>query len=153
MEFKTEALADKNYATLKQAKIRERQLVVDYVGEKSSYAKKEAKKTDQEVQKRQKDPKRLHVGGFDKSTSESDLKKLFPGQIEFAMPIKKDKGVNMGFAFVSYASEAEAKKALENLNGKEFNGRKLNVDFAFERPTENKQKQVKKEAQQVDKNK
>jgi RNA recognition motif-containing protein len=81
---------------LQHKKIRDKEIVVDYVGEKSSYTKKEEK---QEQKPKVKDTKRLHIGGFDKTATEQDLKKLFTGFIEFNMPIKKDTKLNMGYGF------------------------------------------------------
>jgi len=78
---------------LQHKKIRDKEIVVDYVGEKSSYTKKEEK---QEQKPKVKDTKRLHIGGFDKTATEQDLKKLFTGFVEFNMPIKKDTKLNMG---------------------------------------------------------
>lgn len=150
MEFASEEIAEKNFAKLKDAKLKNRSLVVDYVGEKSSYVKKSLEKKNQENQKREKDLKRLHLGGFDRSTKEADLKKMLSSAasslLEFAMPVKKDKHkpevtVNMGFAFATFGSEADAKKALEALNGKQVNGRTLKVDYAFEKPAETKPKE------------
>lgn len=156
MEFVSEEAAEKSYAMLKDTKLRgTRQLVVDYVGEKSSYVKKAQDKKSQEGQKREPDLKRLHFGGIDKATKEADIKKLLTSAVdagsllEFVMPVKSDKKnpevkVNMGFAFAAFSSEADAKKALEAVNGKQLNGKAIKVDYAFQRtastPTPNKQK-------------
>ena len=83
----------KNFKALQHKKIREKEITVDYVGEKSSYIKKEEK---QDQKPKTKDMKRLHIGGFDKTATEADLKKLFTGFTEFNMPIKKDTKLNMG---------------------------------------------------------
>jgi len=92
-EFASEEICVKNYKALQHKKIRDKEIVVDYVGEKSSYTKKEEK---QEQKPKVKDTKRLHIGGFDKTATEQDLKKLFTGFVEFNMPIKKDTKLNMG---------------------------------------------------------
>jgi len=39
----------------------------------------------------------------------------------------------MGFAFATYNNEADAKKDFEAVNGKDLNGKKLVVDYAFQR--------------------
>ena len=46
--------------------------------------------------------------------------------------IIKDKysGVSKGFGFVEMANKSEAQTAMEDLNGKEMNGRTLNVNEA-----------------------
>lgn len=84
----------KNYKEMQNKKIRDKEIIVDYVDERSSYTKKELKK---EQTPKAKDLKRLHIGGFDKTANEKDLKKLFNGFSDFAMPIsKKDGKLNMG---------------------------------------------------------
>ena len=142
LEFASQEIAEKNYKELQHKKIRDKEIIVDYIGDKSSYTKQEVKQEKAKV----KDLKRLHIGGFDKTASEQDLKKLFSGFTEFVMPVKKETKLNMGFAFVAFSSEAEAKKALDATNGKDFSGRKLNVDHAFERreqkPKEDKKQQA-----------
>lgn len=92
MEFKDDAACVENFKKLQNKKIRENEIVVDYVDDRSAYAKKENKKVAEKV----KDLKRLHVGGFDKTANEADLKKLFKGASEFTLPIKKDTKLNMG---------------------------------------------------------
>merc|ERR1719223_738937 len=143
LEFKDDATCVSNFKSLQHKKIREKEIVVDYVDDRSAYTKKEEKKTAEKV----KDMKRLHVGGFDKTASEADLKKLFSGCAEFTLPIKKDTKLNMGFAFVTYANEEAATKSLKAIDGKDFNGKKLSVANAFVRPEKVEKKiAAKKEA-------
>ena len=92
LEFATEDICTKNHKQLQNKKIRDKEIMVDFVGERSGYTKKEK---DYHVAK-EKDLKRLHIGGMDKTTSEADLKKLFPGCTLFTMPIKKETKLNMG---------------------------------------------------------
>jgi hypothetical protein len=40
--------------------------------------------------------KRLHIGGFDKSAKEDEVKKFFSNFTTFTLPIKKNENVNMG---------------------------------------------------------
>jgi RNA recognition motif-containing protein len=52
----------------------------------------------------------------------------------------RETGKPRGFAFVDMPNDAEAQKAIENLNGKEFKGRQMNVNQARpreERPRNN----------------
>lgn len=144
-------MAEKNFGKLKEAKVRGKAIIVDYVGDKSAYVKKSQEKKAQESEKREKDLKRLHLGGFDKATKEDELKKLLTAAagslLEFTMPTKKDKAspttfLNMGFAFAGFASEADAKKALDAINGKVINGRTLKADYAFQRTEAQKKQQV-----------
>jgi RNA recognition motif-containing protein len=87
-----------------------------------------------------KDLKRLNVKGFSKTTKEENLRKLFPNNKDFFMPMKRNQDVNLGFAFVQFETEKETKKIKDELNGKEFEGKKLIVDFALLRSENNKNK-------------
>ena len=46
----------------------------------------------------------------------------------------RDTGRSRGFAFVEMANEEEATKAIEALNGKDVDGRALNVNEASPKP-------------------
>jgi len=137
IEFKTEQITNKIYKELQHKKIREKELVLDFVGEKSSYVKKEKPQPVKEN-----DLLKLHIGGFDKSATEQDLKKLFKNCTEFAMPTKRDTKLNLGFAFATYASEEEAKKALAATNGKSVNGKNIVVEYSFKRKEPKKKQET-----------
>jgi RNA recognition motif-containing protein len=81
--------------------------------------------------------KKLYVGGLSYNTTEATLKDTFAavGTVESATIIM-DKMTNRskGFGFVEMASDEEAAKAIETLNGKELDGRTLTVNEA--RPME-----------------
>ena len=81
--------------------------------------------------------KRLFVGGLTYTTTSDELKELFSkiGEVTTADVIT-DKFTNQGkgFAFVEFADDANADKAIKELNGTEYNGRKLVVNEA--RPRE-----------------
>jgi RNA recognition motif-containing protein len=80
--------------------------------------------------------KRLFVGNLSYSTAEDRLRDVFAeaGQItEVKMMYDRDTGRPRGFAFVEMASDAEAAKAIEALNGRELDGRTLTVNEAQER--------------------
>ncbi|RNA28519.1 hypothetical protein BpHYR1_035313 [Brachionus plicatilis] len=139
VEFKTEEIANKNYKELQLKNIRGQDLVNDFVGEKSSYFKKDKLKKDQP---KEKDMKKLHISGFEKTTTEADLKKFFKNCTEFNLPIRKDTKLNFGFAFASFANEQEAKKALEASNGKDLNGNRLVIDFAFKKQQPKKKQET-----------
>jgi len=146
LEFKDDASCSENYKKLQNKKIRENELVVDYVDARSAYTKKEEKKVAEKI----KDVKRVHIGGFDKTATEAELKKLFNGSTEFTLPIKKDTKLNMGFAFATYATEEKANKAIAAINGKDFNGKKLSVVNAFVRPEKVEKKVAAKKAEAVE---
>ncbi|MDD5066284.1 MAG: RNA-binding protein [bacterium] len=83
--------------------------------------------------------KKLYVGGLSFDTTESTLREAFAqaGTIEsLAIITDKVSGRSKGFGFVEMASDEEAKKAIELLNGKEMDGRKLTVNEA--RPRESR---------------
>jgi RNA recognition motif-containing protein len=77
--------------------------------------------------------KKLYVGGLSYNTTEATLKDTFAavGTVETATIIM-DKMTNRskGFGFVEMATEEDAKKAIETLNGKELDGRTLTVNEA-----------------------
>lgn len=81
--------------------------------------------------------KKLYVGGLSYDTSEAGLKETFSqaGTVEsVAIIIDRMSGKSKGFGFVEMSSEEEAQKAIEMLNGKEIDGRKIIVNEA--RPQE-----------------
>jgi len=77
--------------------------------------------------------KKLYIGSLSYETTEDALKDFFSqaGNVESANIIKdKFSGRSRGFGFVEMATEEEAKKAVETLNGAELDGRALMVDEA-----------------------
>ncbi len=78
---------------------------------------------------------KLYVGNFPFSVDEAQLRELFSpyGDIsELAMITDRDTGRSKGFAFITFATQQAAEKALE-LDGKDLGGRKLRVNIAQER--------------------
>lgn len=75
----------------------------------------------------------IYVGNLSYETTEDDLRQAFKeyGEVS-SVNIIKDKysGKSRGFAFVEMASNEEALEAVTNLNGKELNGRTLNINQA-----------------------
>jgi RNA recognition motif-containing protein len=81
--------------------------------------------------------KKLYVGGLSYSTTQDALKQGFEqaGTVESAIVITdKMTGRSKGFGFVEMATEEEATKAMDMLNGKDFDGRRITVSEA--RPME-----------------
>ena len=79
---------------------------------------------------------KLYVGNLPYQTSETELQDLFTpfGTVKSAKVIvDRDTGKSKGFGFVEMGSENEAKEAIENLDGKENNGRSIRVNVAQER--------------------
>ena len=80
--------------------------------------------------------KRLYVGNLSYNTTEMELRDTF-GQIGTVADAKvvmdRETGRPRGFAFVEMSSDQEAQQAIEQLNGRELDGRALNVNEAQER--------------------
>ena len=79
---------------------------------------------------------RLFIGNLNFKTSEENLMQLLKeyGEVTSLNIIKeKETGRSKGFAFVDMATDEQAKSVMENLNGAEFDGKVLKVDFAKER--------------------
>lgn len=54
--------------------------------------------------------------------------------VDVYLPADRNTGRPRGFAFVEFSSEAEAAEAIRLFNGKELEGRKLNINAAEDRP-------------------
>jgi RNA recognition motif-containing protein len=83
--------------------------------------------------------KKLFVGNVPYNITEDQLKEVFSeaGEVEsVAVITDKMTGRPRGFVFVEMATEDGAKKAIETLNGREIDGRALNVNEA--RPREDR---------------
>ena len=80
---------------------------------------------------------KLYVGNLPFSLDDSALQSVFSeyGTVTSAKIIMdRDSGRSKGFGFVEMSSDAEAKTAIEQMNGKEVDGRALTVNEA--RPQE-----------------
>ena len=77
--------------------------------------------------------KRLYVGNLPYTVSEQDLIDKFAaiGTVESATLITdRDSGRSKGFGFVEMATDAEAQKAIEEVNGTDYDGRPVTVNEA-----------------------
>ena len=77
--------------------------------------------------------KKIFVGNLSFKLTESDLEQLFAQSgkvISVAIPVDRDTGRKRGFAFVEMDTEAEAEAAIQDLNGKEVDGRQLAVNIS-----------------------
>ncbi len=82
---------------------------------------------------------KLYVGNLNFKTTGEDLQELFGqvGTVESASVVMdRDTGRSRGFGFVEMSSSEEGQKAIEQFNGKDFNGRNLSVNEA--RPREDR---------------
>ncbi|HSE56470.1 MAG TPA: RNA-binding protein [Candidatus Paceibacterota bacterium] len=80
--------------------------------------------------------KKLYVGGISFQASEDDLNNLFAS---IAQPVSakiimdRESGRSRGFGFVEMATEEDAQKAIDQLNGTEQWGRTISVSVAQEK--------------------
>ena len=81
--------------------------------------------------------KRLYVGNLPYDADEDGIRAVFTengGRVERVhIPLDRETQRPRGFAFVEMASEADAQKALEALNGASFGSRTMRVSEAEER--------------------
>lgn len=76
---------------------------------------------------------KLYVGGLSFDTTEEGLRTFFEqaGTVEsVAIVTDRYSGRSRGFGFVEMASNAEARKAIQELSGKTLDGRPISVDEA-----------------------
>lgn len=76
---------------------------------------------------------KLYVGNLAYETTQDQIQSLFEesGTVnEVNLIIDRLTGRSKGFAFVTMATNEEASHAINSLNGKEFNDRKLTVNEA-----------------------
>jgi RNA recognition motif-containing protein len=80
--------------------------------------------------------KKLYVGNLPFNTTQEELEELFSqhGTCEsVAIITDRETGRSRGFGFVEMSNGSEAEAAIAELNGRDFNGRQLNVSEARER--------------------
>lgn len=79
---------------------------------------------------------KIYVGNLPFSASEADVRALFAqhGTVEsVSLPTDRETGRPRGFGFVEM-SQADAARAIQNLNGYSMNGRALRVNEAQDKP-------------------
>ena len=80
--------------------------------------------------------KKLFVGGISWGTTEDGLREAFDrfGEIVSATVVTdRDSGRSRGFGFVEFADDAAAAQAIEELDGKELDGRTIRVNEAHDK--------------------
>ena len=80
--------------------------------------------------------KKLFVGGLSWNTDDQGLRAAFEahGEVTDAKVITdRDTGRSRGFGFVTFSESADGENAIEQMNGVELDGRRLNVNEAQER--------------------
>ncbi len=89
------------------------------------------------LRRKERKMKNLFVGNMSFDTTEHELRSIFEpyGEITSINIITdRDTGRPRGFGFVELADDGEAAKAITELNGKELDGRALNVNEARPKP-------------------
>ena len=77
--------------------------------------------------------KKIYVGNLNFSATEAALRSLFEayGSVESVKLVTdRDSGQPRGFGFVEMTNDTEAARAIDGLNGKDLEGRTLNVNEA-----------------------
>jgi RNA recognition motif-containing protein len=83
----------------------------------------------------------MYVSNLSFHTTDDNLKELFEkfGTVSSAKVITdRESGRSRGFGFVEMSIDAEAKKAIQDLNNKEIEGRAISVSVAKEKRADNK---------------
>jgi RNA recognition motif-containing protein len=80
---------------------------------------------------------RLYVGNLSYNVTEQELREVFAeggkNVVEVKVVLDRDTGRPRGFAFVEMGSDAEAGTAVQELSGRQIQGRPINVSEARER--------------------
>ena len=82
-------------------------------------------------------PAKVFVGNLSFRTTKEELNQILSeagAVVDIYMPADRVTGKPRGFAFVEYATDAEAAEAIRRLNGREVGGRALKVNLAGDRP-------------------
>ncbi len=79
---------------------------------------------------------KIYVGNLPFTTTDAELRTLFSehGTVEsVSLPTDRETGRPRGFGFVEM-NQADASRAIQNLNGKDLGGRPLRVNPAEDKP-------------------
>ena len=109
--------------------------------ERSNVLRREFENRRKEQQNRSRNVN-LYVKNLDQSVDNDTLRQMFEGfgTITSAKVMSDEKGVSRGFAFVCFATQEEATRALSELNTRLFNGKPLYVALA--QPREERRHQL-----------
>jgi cold-inducible RNA-binding protein len=80
---------------------------------------------------------KLYVGGLPYATTDTDLSKAFApygNVVSATVIVDRMTGRSKGFGFVEFETAEEAQKAIDSMDGKDLDGRKITVNIA--RPME-----------------
>lgn len=80
---------------------------------------------------------KVYIGNFPYETTEDDLESALSayGKVTYVKVIRdRDSGRSKGFGFAEFDTAEAMNQAIENLDGKDFNGRTIKVNEAREKP-------------------
>ena len=80
--------------------------------------------------------KKLFIANIDFSVTPSDLEQAFGeiGRVAHSkIVLDRETGRSRGFGFVEFETPEDARQCKEQMNGYEFNGRKIIIDWARDR--------------------
>ncbi len=83
---------------------------------------------------------KVYVGNLSWQASEQDLKDLFAGAgniTEAKIVMDRETNRSKGFAFVTFATDEDATKAIQSFDQSDFMGRPLRVSIAENKPRDN----------------
>ncbi|XP_071375906.1 nucleolin-like isoform X1 [Centroberyx affinis] len=123
VEFKTQAIAEHARKKRQGAKIQDRVVIVECVGEKTVSKASEAPVTAEAPPSTT-----LFVNNLSYTVKEKNLKKVFKTAVGINIPQKN--GKSRGFAFVEFGNVDEATKALESSQNVEIYKRAIRVQFS-----------------------
>jgi RNA recognition motif-containing protein len=84
--------------------------------------------------------KKIYVGNLSFNCTDHDLSAMFTefGEVASAKVVEdRDTGRSRGFGFVEMSDDSSAMQAIQGMNGKEVDGRTLNVNEARPREPRN----------------
>eukprot|EP01091_Cochliopodium_minus_P011374 TRINITY_DN31_c0_g1_i5.p1 TRINITY_DN31_c0_g1~~TRINITY_DN31_c0_g1_i5.p1 ORF type:complete len:472 (+),score=209.11 TRINITY_DN31_c0_g1_i5:54-1469(+) len=88
----------------------------------------------------------IYVSNLPFETNDEQLKELFKGfGVKTAYVAKRRNGNSKGFGFVNLEKESDQNAAIESVNGKEFNSRKLNAKVAMNDDRRNENGELREE--------
>ena len=80
--------------------------------------------------------KKLFIGGLSWNTNEGGLRAAFEqyGELdEVKVVVDRNTNRSRGFGFITFQNDADAQTAIEEMDGKELDGRTIKVDVAQDR--------------------
>ncbi|XP_076601700.1 nucleolin-like [Chaetodon auriga] len=128
VEFKNKSIAKKVQQKKRVAKIQDRVLIVDLVGEAKVSKDAKANNNDNDSTKAPAPPNNtLFVSNMSYNVKEKKLKNVFPNAVGIKMPQKN--GKSRGYAFVEFATVADAEKALQSTQKIKLCKKEISVQF------------------------